>query len=94
MMAPMGTRAVIYEDALSRTSWGPRGLDAWYLKPAMDHYRCCEFYVPTLKSVRVSGSFDLFPQHCIMPTFIRGQHAMAVHNELTEAIHALDMQAR
>ena len=32
IMAPPGTRAVIYEDALSRASWGPRGLDAWYLK--------------------------------------------------------------
>ena len=27
-MAPPGTRAVIYSNAVTRTSWGPRGLDA------------------------------------------------------------------
>ena len=29
-MAPPGTRAVIYLDPDNRTSWGARGLDAWY----------------------------------------------------------------
>ena len=28
-LAPPGTRAIIYEDPNSRTSWGPRGTDAW-----------------------------------------------------------------
>ena len=39
-MAPSGTRAVIYLDPNSRTSWGARGLDAWYCGPVFDHYRC------------------------------------------------------
>ena len=44
--------------------------------------------------MRISGSFDLFPQHCIMPMFTCEKHAMAVHNELTKAIHALNIKAR
>jgi hypothetical protein len=33
-MAPPGTRTVIHSSTLSRTLWGPRGLDAWYCGPA------------------------------------------------------------
>jgi hypothetical protein len=28
------------------------------------------------------GSFDLFPQHCILPTFTLEQHTTEVHREL------------
>ena len=37
-MAPLGTRAVIYQPPDSRTSWGPRGMDVWYCGPVFDHY--------------------------------------------------------
>ena len=93
-LAPPGTRAVIYIDSVTRTSWGPRGLDAWYCGPAMDHYRCSHFFVPETGAMRISGSYDLFPQHCIMPTFTREQHATAVNNELNEAISSLDKKAK
>jgi hypothetical protein len=45
-MAPPGTKAIIYDDADSRTSWAPHGLDAWLLGPSKDHYRCHLYYVP------------------------------------------------
>ena len=38
-MASLGTRAVVYQPPDNRTSWGPRGVDAWYCGPAFDHYR-------------------------------------------------------
>jgi hypothetical protein len=44
--APPGCRAILHEPATTRTSWGPRGTDAWYIGPAMHHYRSYEFYVP------------------------------------------------
>jgi hypothetical protein len=28
-LAPLGTRAIIYDDPETRESWAPRGLDAW-----------------------------------------------------------------
>eukprot|EP00804_Cyclotella_cryptica_P011793 CCRYP_011361-RA/>CCRYP_011361-RA protein AED:0.17 eAED:0.11 QI:0/0/0/0.8/0.25/0.2/5/0/1137 len=48
-LAPPGTKAIIYEAPNTRTSWGPRGLDAWYCEPSLDHYRNAKFYVPTTK---------------------------------------------
>ena len=39
--------------------------------------------------MRILELFDLFPQHCIMPTFTREQHAIEVNNELKEAVQKL-----
>jgi hypothetical protein len=48
-LAPLGTRAIIYEESYTRASWAPHGLDAWYLGPSKDHYRCHIYYVPETK---------------------------------------------
>ena len=94
IMAPPGTRAVIYEDPDSRTAWGARGTDAWYCGPSFDHYRNCIFYVPETRSFRTSGSFDLFPQHCLLPEFTPEQHAAEVQDELHESIQRLSRPAK
>ena len=39
-LAPLGTRAIIYEDSDTRALWAPHDLDAWYLGPSKDHYQC------------------------------------------------------
>ena len=93
-MAPPGTKAVIWLEPNERTSWGTRGLDAWYCGPSLDHYRNCNFYVPKTKSYRISASFDLFPQHCMLPEFTPDQHANEVHNELVESVEAMTTPGR
>lgn len=93
-LAPPGTKAIVYESPHSRASWGSRGLDAWYCGPSFDHYRNCRFYVPSTKSYRTSGSYDLFPQHCILPSFTPEQHTQEVYNELFESIQKLNKPAK
>ena len=44
--------------------------------------------------MRISGSFDLFPQHRIMPTFTPEQHAREVKSELIEAMQNLSTKTR
>jgi hypothetical protein len=66
-MAPPDTKEIIYNNADSRASWAPRGLNVWLLDPSKDHYRCHLYYVPETTGYRVSSSVDLFPQHCIAP---------------------------
>ena len=73
-MAPPGTRAVVYISADGRTSWGTRGIDAWYCVPSTNRYRNCILLIPETGSYRISGSFDLFPQHCLLPEFTPIQH--------------------
>eukprot|EP00984_Skeletonema_dohrnii_P002769 scaffold955_cov79-Skeletonema_dohrnii-CCMP3373.AAC.11 len=93
-MAPPGTKAVVYESPDQRTSWGTRGVDAWYCGPALDHYRNCRFYVPATRSYRTSGSFDLFPQHCLLPTLNNEQHAEEVYDEFIESVPRMKKPAK
>ena len=88
-LAPPGTRAVIYEAPATRASWAPRGVDAWYCGPALEHYRCCHFYVPDTRAMRISGTYELYPTHCLLPTLSHLQHTDEVFNELLRSISPL-----
>ena len=88
-LAPPGTRAVIYESPANRASWAPRGVDAWYCGPALEHYRCCHFYVPDTRAMRISGTYELYPTHCLLPKLSHLQHTDEVFNELLRSISPL-----
>jgi len=83
-MAPLGCKAVVYEDGDTRGSWASRGVDAFYLGPAKDHYRCDIYYIPETRAYRISGSTELFPQHCQLPALTQAQHFRALTDELAE----------
>ena len=93
-MAPPGTKAIIYNNADLGTSLAPRGLDAWLLGPSKDHYRCHLYYVPETTGYRVSGSADLFPQHCIAPPFSNKTHVNKLSEEIQDALTKLTRQKR
>ena len=88
-MTPPGTRAVVYEAPARRTSWGTRGVDGWYCGPAFDHYRNMRFYNPETKAYQTSASYDLFPQHCQLPTLSDQQHNKEVAKEWIESVQRL-----
>ena len=83
-LAPLGCKAVVYEDGDTRGSWASHGVDAFYLGPAKDHYRCDHYYVPETRAYRISGSTELFPQHCQLPSLTPHQHFRALTDELTD----------
>ena len=83
-LAPLGCKAVVYEDSDARGLWASRGVDASYLGPAKDHYHCNRYYIPETRAYRISGSTELFPQHCQLPSLTPHQHFRALTNELTE----------
>ena len=93
-LAPPGTRAIIHSSTLTRTSWGPRGIDAWYCGPALDHYRCNHFYVPETRAMRISGSFYLYPSHCILPILTPTEHITQVTQELLRCTETLPRALR
>ncbi len=51
-LAPLGTKALIYDDPASRTSWAPHVTNGFYVGPAPDHYRCLHFYIPATRRFR------------------------------------------
>jgi hypothetical protein len=83
-LTPLGCKAVVYEDGDTRGFWASHSVDAFYLGPAMDHYRCNHYYIPETKAYRIMGSTELYPQHCQLPSMTPHQHFCMLTNELTE----------
>ena len=93
-LAPPGGKSVIYEAPESRTSWGSRGTDAWNLGPSLDHYRCNHYFVPETRVHRISGSAELFPQHCQVPFLLWNKHLQEVINELVMTLQEMKPNKR
>ncbi len=93
-LAPLGTKAIIYEDSDTCASWAPHGLDAWLLSPSKDHYRCHLYFVPETSGYRVSGSAELFPQHCVSPPYSHKTHVNELANEMKLTIPKLTRRGR
>jgi hypothetical protein len=83
-LAPLGCKAVINGDGNTHGSWASGGVGGWYLGPSMDHYQCSLFYVPETQAYRISGSAELFPQHCQIPNMSPHQHLCALTDELRD----------
>jgi hypothetical protein len=66
-------------------SWASRGVNARYLGPSKDHYQCDLYYIIETQAYRISGSTELFPQHCQLPDMTLHQHLRALMKELAEA---------
>jgi hypothetical protein len=81
-LAPLGCKAVIYKDGNTRGSWASCGIDGWYLGPSLDHYRCDVYFVPETRVYCISGSTELFPQHCQLLMLTPHQHLCTLTEEL------------
>ena len=60
-------------------------MDACYLGPSADHYQCNLYYVPETRAYHISGSAELFPQHCQVPNLSPNAHLKALTEELQTA---------
>ncbi len=80
-LAPLGCKAVVHENGDTQGLWASRGVDAWYLGPSQDHYRCDFYYIPKMRAYWISGSAELFPQHCQLPDMTPHQHLQELTNE-------------
>jgi hypothetical protein len=85
-LAPLGCKAVVYEDGKVQGLWASRGIDGWYLGPSKDHYRCDLYFMPEIRAYCISGSTELFPQHCQIPCLTKQRHFQALMEELAKAV--------
>jgi hypothetical protein len=88
-LTPPGCKAVIYKSPKFRGSWGGRGTDTWYVGPFLDHCRCNHFFVPKTHAYRISGSAELFPQHCQVPFLMWNEHLQEVIDELVKTFQEM-----
>ena len=64
---PLGTQVILHEKPDKRKTWAPRGTDAWYIGPAMEHYRCLDCYIPDTHSTRIADTVELIPSFIPIP---------------------------
>jgi hypothetical protein len=81
-LAPLGCKAIVYKDGDTQGLWASRGIDGWYLGPSKDHYRCALYYIAKTRAYCISGSTELFPQHCQLPNLTADQHFRKLTDEL------------
>ncbi len=93
-LAPLGCKAVVYEDGNTRGSWASQGIGRWYLGPSLDHYKWDIYYVPETQSYRISGLTKLCPQHCQLPNMSPHQHLHALTNKLTDGATVANMTTK
>jgi hypothetical protein len=85
-LARPGTRVLLHETPDNRTSWSPHGKEAWYVGPALEHYRCYQSYVPDTNGLRITSTAKFFPAYTKMPTL---SSANLATNAAERLIHAL-----
>ena len=66
-LAPPETKTIIHNRPNSRPSWGFHGDEAFYIGPALQHYRCIKCYVPSTKSTRISDTVAFIPTTVPIP---------------------------
>jgi hypothetical protein len=88
-LAPPGCKAAVYKAPEMRGSWASWGIDAWYTGPSSNHYQCNHHFVPKTRAYCISGSAELFPQHCQVPFLMWNMHLQEVSNELVTTLQEM-----
>ena len=84
-IAPPGFHVVIHEP--KHKTWAPKGLDAWYIGPELQSYRCYRTWVWETRSIRKAETLAWFPSHLKMPIASSTDIAIAAVQDLTKALN-------
>ena len=73
-MAPPGTRMIVNNKPVNRTSWSHHGTPGWYIGPSLDHYRCMKFYMLATGIVRIADTLQYIPKEFAFPKTTTGDY--------------------
>jgi len=82
-----GVRTVALTPADKRESWGPHGVDSFYLGPAPDHYRCYRVLIPSTNDIRITDSLSWHQTKTFSPGASKEE---LVYNKMIEQNEKLD----
>ena len=85
-VGPPGTRVLVLETPSVRETWAPHAADAWYIGPAMKHYRCFNTWVIETRAERIADTIVWFPSQVVMPTASSTDAACAAALDLIQAL--------
>ena len=85
-LAPLGTKAFVHERPEQRASFADHGKIGYVIRPAKDHYRHLQFYIPETRGIRVSDTYVFLPTKYEMPATAEADRLTLALEEVTEAI--------
>jgi hypothetical protein len=85
-LAPAGCLVKVYENTDTRRSWAYHAKDAYYTRPAMNHYRCYTCYDTVTKHEAVSNTVQFFPKQCPMPATTSTDRLHMILQDLTDTL--------
>jgi hypothetical protein len=66
-LAPPGTRIIAHDKPDQQASWGPHGVDGYYVGPVLDHCRCYQVHITKTKGTRIVDTVEFsrqkYPYH-------------------------------
>jgi hypothetical protein len=66
-IAPPGIHMLVHKKPALRSSWAPHALNAWYVGPALQHYRCHRAWVWTSRHERITDTVTWVPRTIPVP---------------------------
>ncbi len=76
-LAPLGTKALGFNDLATHALWVPHATNGFYIGPANNHYWCLWFYIPATCRFRFLDTWWLYPTHCQVP--VVSEHNQTLH---------------
>ena len=86
-MAPPGTRVIAHTKPKQRQSFGYYGQDAFYIGPALEHYRCVQCYVPLTRHVMIEDTVQFFPNKIKFPTITLNDHLLTAIQDIISILN-------
>eukprot|EP00957_Ditylum_brightwellii_P077976 5927085-Ditylum_brightwellii.AAC.1 len=87
-MAPPGTKCFIHIKPHKRASWGFHAEDAWYVGPALKHYRCYTVVMKQSTAQRITDTVQFQHHNMKLPKVMPTERIEKAVRELTNAIKA------
>ena len=85
-LALPGMKALVLSDPDTRTSWETHTKDAWYVGPALNHYRCFRFWIPKTKAFQIAKTAKFFPTYTSIPNITNDDNLVMAAKYLIEAL--------
>ena len=83
-IAPLGTGGLLFIHPDSHNTFDPHCDEAFTVGRSRHHYCLLEFYVPTTRGYRISGTFRLNPTHWKISTISEQDKTVAAATDLLE----------
>ena len=80
-LAPLGVRALLYNDLDHRVSYGVYGDEAYYLGPSLEHYSFYKYFVPSTGGIRICATAHFFPTDVAVPMLLPTIKILVADNE-------------